>query len=133
VNAWPYLVVIVLLGAMMLFSVRNRRRQAAEETVRVSRIGVGTEVMTTSGLYGTVVARHDDGTVMLAIAPGVEVKWAAAALRDAAALSDAYRRPLAGSTGEPGSDDGAAGASRRPDGDHSSVELRKSGEDGTAS
>ena len=36
--------------------------------------------MTTSGLYGTVVGLNDDDTVQLAIAPGVEVKWALAAL-----------------------------------------------------
>jgi preprotein translocase subunit YajC len=79
---------------MLLFSVRNRRRQVAEEMVRVSRIDVGSEVMTTSGLYGTVVAKHDDGTVLLSVAPGVEVKWAAAALRDAASLAEPYRRAL---------------------------------------
>ncbi len=97
-NALPYVVIVVLLGGMLLLSVRNRRRQVAEEMVRVSRIDVGTDVMTTSGLYGTVVAKNDDGTVLLNIAPGVEVKWAAAALRDAASLSDTYRRALSTTT-----------------------------------
>lgn len=92
---WPYLVVFVLLGALLLVSVRNRKRAMAEEVVRTGRIGVGTEVMTTSGLYGTVVAKHDDGTVLLSVAPGIEVRWAAAALRDAPSLSDGYRRGLA--------------------------------------
>ena len=91
---WPYIVIFVLLGALMFVSVRNRKRAVAEEAVRVARIDVGTEVMTTSGLYGTVVAKHDDGTVLLSVAPGVEVKWAAAALRDAQALADNYRRGL---------------------------------------
>jgi preprotein translocase subunit YajC len=85
---------------MLLLSFRNRRRQAAEDMVRAGRIGVGTEVMTTSGLYGTVVAKNDeDDTATLSIAPGVEVKWASAALRDAVSLSDTYRRGLA-ETGE---------------------------------
>ena len=99
----PYLVILVLLGGLLMISMRNRRRQVAEEMVRVSRIGVGTEVMTTSGLYGTVVTRHDDGTVLLAIAPGVEVRWAAAALRDAESLATTYRRGIdadADATGE---------------------------------
>ena len=94
-SALPYIVIVVLLAGMLLLSLRNRRRQVAEELVRVSRIGVGTEVMTTSGLYGTVVAKHDDGTVLLSIAPGVEVRWASAALRDAQSLADSYRRGLA--------------------------------------
>ena len=90
----PYVVLFVLLGGLVLVTMRNRRRQIAEEMVRVSRIDVGTEVMTTSGLYGTVVGRNDDGTVVLSIAPGVEVKWAIAALRDAESLSDTYRRGI---------------------------------------
>lgn len=91
---WPYLVVFVLLAALLLVSVRNRKRAVAEQQVRAERINVGTEVMTTSGLYGTVVTKNDDGTVQLSIAPGVEVKWAVAALRDAAALAPDYRRGI---------------------------------------
>lgn len=91
---WPYLVVFVVLAALLAVSVRNRKRAMAEQRVRAERIGVGTEVMTTSGLYGTVVAKNDDGTVQLSIAPGIEVKWAAAALRDAAALAPDYRRGI---------------------------------------
>jgi len=83
-----------LLAIFVGVSMRNRRRQIAEEMVRVSRIDVGTDVMTTSGLYGTVVSRNDDGTVILSIAPGVEVKWALAALRDAESLSETYRQGI---------------------------------------
>ena len=93
-NYWPYVVILVLLGVMMLVSMRNRRRAAAAESERASRIGFGSEVMTTSGLYGTVVRRNGDGTVQLAIAPGVEVKWALAALREAAELPEQYRQGL---------------------------------------
>jgi preprotein translocase subunit YajC len=52
--------------------------------------------MTTSGLYGTVVSKNDDGSVQLSIAPGVEVKWATAALRDAPSLAEGYRRGITG-------------------------------------
>jgi preprotein translocase subunit YajC len=97
--AWPYLVILVLLVGMLFLSMRNRRRQAAAEAERVQQIAVGTEVMTTSGLYGTVVAKHEDGTVLLAIAPGVEVKWALAALRDTASLPDRYRGGPGGAAG----------------------------------
>ena len=97
----PYLVIFALLAIFIAVSLRNRRRQMAEEMVRTSRIDVGTEVMTTSGLYGTVVDRHDDGTVLLSIAPGVEVKWAVAALRDAESLSDTYRQAIAPGEPEP--------------------------------
>ncbi|HEU5005353.1 MAG TPA: preprotein translocase subunit YajC [Jatrophihabitantaceae bacterium] len=91
--SYAYLVILVLLVGMLFLSMRNRRRQAAAEAERVQQIEVGTEVMTTSGLYGTVVAKGGDGTVVLAIAPGVEVKWALAALRDVASLPDQFQGP----------------------------------------
>jgi preprotein translocase subunit YajC len=92
VGSWlPFVVFVVIVGGLLLFAGRARRRQRDAEQVRTESITVGTEVMTTSGLYGTVVARHDDDSVQLRIAPGVEVRWAFAALRDAASLPPAYR------------------------------------------
>ena len=88
---WPYLVVLAALFGLLFLSQRRRRHQLAEQMVRMSQIEFGAEVMTTSGLYGTVVGRNEDGTVQLAIAPGVEVKWALAALREAASLPAQYR------------------------------------------
>lgn len=86
------LIPLVLVVGLLLVSWRFRRR-AAESDARMRRdISVGAQVMTTSGLYGTVVALNADDTVILSIAPGVEVRWAFAALRDAAALPPRYRR-----------------------------------------
>lgn len=121
-NWWPYVVIAVLFVVLISISLRNRRRQAAEEMVRASRIGVGTEVMTTSGLYGTVTAKNDDGTVTLTIAPGVEVKWATAALRDATSLGQQYRRGFAAEAAGDADDSGEPGT----------VELRKNDDEGPA-
>ncbi|HKC27924.1 MAG TPA: preprotein translocase subunit YajC [Jatrophihabitans sp.] len=118
----PFLIFVIVIVGLLLFSARARRRQAHAVQQRAQGISVGTEVMTTSGLYGTVVARNGDDTVLLSIAPGVEVKWAVAALRDAASLPGQFRgappegqdappsgvdmdkrRPADGSSGEPGS------------------------------
>jgi preprotein translocase subunit YajC len=41
----------------------------------------GTEVMTTSGLYGTVAYVGDD-TVDLEVSPGITVRWAKAAIAE---------------------------------------------------
>lgn len=87
----PFLIFVVVIVGLLLFSARARRRQARSVQERAERVGVGSEVMTTSGLYGTVVARNDDDTVILSIAPGVEVKWALAALRDVASLPNQFR------------------------------------------
>ena len=88
----PFLIFMLVVVGLLVFSARARRRQAQVEVARSERIGVGSEVMTTSGLYGTVVARNDDDTVVMSIAPGVEVKWALAALRDIASLPPQYRK-----------------------------------------
>jgi preprotein translocase subunit YajC len=87
----PFLIFVVVVVGLLAFSARARRRQAQAQLERAERIAVGSEVMTTSGLYGTVVARYDDETVLLSIAPGVEVKWALPALRELADLPVQYR------------------------------------------
>jgi preprotein translocase subunit YajC len=99
----PFVIFMVVVIGLLVFSARARRRAAQSQLERAERIGVGSEVMTTSGLYGTVVARNDDETVLLSIAPGVEVKWAIAALRDIASLPTQYR------TDADGEDDADAG------------------------
>ena len=109
---------LLLIVGLLYFSTRAKRRQASVEADRTGRITVGTEVMTTSGLHGTVVAKNSDGTVQLSIAPGVEVRWELVALRDVAALPDRYRRsanrpPAVPDSGDaaPGGTSGAAGTS----------------------
>lgn len=91
----PVVVVVVLLALMA----GARRRQAAGQVAQTERIEVGTDVMTTSGLYGTVVTKHDDGTVALSIALGLEVRWELAALRDAGSLPPNVGRGLRDATG----------------------------------
>ena len=93
-SALPLILLAVLLLAMLLFTRRNRERAAAKQSQLRERITFGTDVMTTSGLYGTVVGMNDDDTVQLSIAPGVEVKWAIAALRDVESIPNQYREPL---------------------------------------
>jgi preprotein translocase subunit YajC len=87
----PFLIFMLVIVGLLVFSARARRRQSRTQADRSARIGVGSDVMTTSGLYGTVVARNDDETVQISIAPGVEVKWALAALRDIDSLPRQYR------------------------------------------
>jgi preprotein translocase subunit YajC len=91
VNYLPLIIFAVVIIGLLAFSARARRRQAAAVTERAEKIRVGTEVMTTSGLYGTVVSLLDGDKVMMSIAPGVEVKWALAALRDIDSLPMDYR------------------------------------------
>lgn len=69
------LLLVALIG-FMFYSSRKRKAQAQnmQETLKV-----GSRVMTTAGLFATVAAVEDDG-VVLEIAPGVNCKYARAAI-----------------------------------------------------
>lgn len=61
-----------LIGIWLLIRGQQRRAQAGAALVESLR--VGSDVVTTSGLYGTIV-RLDDGEVTLLVAPGVELRF----------------------------------------------------------
>ena len=92
----PLLILIVIFIGMVTITRRNRQRAAVADQTRKQQLGPGTEVMTTSGLYATVVQVSPDDTALLSIAPGVEVRWSIAALRVPAELPQRYRSPIAG-------------------------------------
>ncbi len=98
---FPLLLLTLLLVAMITFSRRNKQKLATADRLRRERITAGTDVMTTSGLYATVVSVNPDGTALLSIAPGVEVRWTIAALREVSELPEEYREPIAGADGRP--------------------------------
>lgn len=69
-----FLIGLVLLFALLYFVMirpqRNRQRQAMQMQRQVEP---GQRVITTAGLYGTVIS-GDDQTIQLEIAPGVQIK-----------------------------------------------------------
>jgi preprotein translocase subunit YajC len=71
-----YPLILILLVVVMLFVLpaRQRKRVQAQQQQLQDSLQVGTQVMTTSGLYGTV-ARTSDDTIDLEISPGVVVTF----------------------------------------------------------
>ena len=103
-----YFPFILLALAVLLFVLpaRQRKRMQAKAQALQESLTVGTPVMTTSGLHGTV-AGLGDGTVDLEIAPGVVVTFVRQAILE-------IRRPAEDVSGPdtltPGDDTpGAAG------------------------
>lgn len=93
----PIIVLALLLVAVVTWTRRNRLKSELADQQRRQNLEPGSEVMTTSGLYGTVVSiDRDDDSVRLAIAPGVEVKWTIAALRSVTELPPKYRDAIEG-------------------------------------
>lgn len=75
------IVLLPLVVAFYFVAIRpGRRRMQAMQAVQQA-LGPGREVITTSGLYGTVTAVDDAAqTVTLSIAPGVEARFARGAV-----------------------------------------------------
>jgi preprotein translocase subunit YajC len=78
----PLLLLFGLLGLMMFFMSRRQRRAVQQQQELQSSLAVGDRVMTTSGLYGTIIDISDDASIDLEIAPGVETTWLRAAVRE---------------------------------------------------
>ena len=78
--AFPLLLLVLLVG-MFALQQRARNRMAMRTQQLQDSLTVGTEVMTTSGLYGTIAAL-DEQTVDLEVAPDVVVRWARAAIAE---------------------------------------------------
>ncbi|HVD29909.1 MAG TPA: preprotein translocase subunit YajC [Mycobacteriales bacterium] len=76
------LLLLVLVGYFLILRPVRARNQALQQTRRMQdALTPGVEVMTTSGLFGRIIALAAD-SVDLEIAPGVVVRWARAAIAE---------------------------------------------------
>lgn len=75
------LVALVALAALTFFSTRRQRRELRVTQDLQASLQAGDEVMTTSGLYGTVVGLTDT-TVDLEVAYEVVTTWNRAVVRE---------------------------------------------------
>ncbi|GAA1348274.1 preprotein translocase subunit YajC [Falsarthrobacter nasiphocae] len=90
-----------LLVLFLLFTVMRFRKQQKEVGERRAQVVAGARVMSTSGIFGTVVSRNDaENTALVEISPGVEVTMHIGALapapETAPAAEDATTAPADG-------------------------------------
>jgi preprotein translocase subunit YajC len=102
---FPLILIALMVVLLFVLPARQRKRMQAQAKAMQESLTIGTPVMTTSGLHGTVAALGDT-TVDLEIAPGVVATFARPAIME-------IRRP-AGAVGDDGTGDGATGAGGRP-------------------
>ena len=69
---------LLILGFYLLAIRPQRQRGKAQAEVRAS-VQVGSEVVTTGGMHGTVVGVEDD-VLRIEVAPGVQVRFARGAV-----------------------------------------------------
>lgn len=70
---------ILLVVVFYFLLIRPQRKRQQEQAQMQSSLTPGSKVMTTTGLFATVVAVEDDD-VILEIAPGVETRWIKASI-----------------------------------------------------
>ncbi len=97
---FPLILLALLAVLLFVMPARQRKRVAAQQQALQESLSVGTPVMTTSGLHGTVTALAER-TLDLEIAPGVVVTFARQAILE-------VRRPAVET---PGSGEDTPGAS----------------------
>lgn len=78
----PFTLLIFLLPiALLFFMMRSQRRRMQQQQARQQAAEVGDEVLTTSGIFGTIVETdEEEGTVILEIAPGTRIKMVRAGI-----------------------------------------------------
>jgi preprotein translocase subunit YajC len=69
------ILILALPLLMMFFLMRSQKRKVQQQQALQREAQVGDEIMTTAGIYGTIVSEdEDEGTVMVEIAPGTTIK-----------------------------------------------------------
>jgi preprotein translocase subunit YajC len=70
-----FLILMIGLAAVMFFMMRSQRKRTQAQQNVQRGAEVGDDVMTTAGIFGTIVDEdEDEGTIMLEIAPGTTIK-----------------------------------------------------------
>jgi preprotein translocase subunit YajC len=81
-NALPMIIMIAAVVVLMTFMSRKQKRTMQAQQSLQNSLTIGDRVMTTSGLYGTVVNTDDDASIDIEIAPGMTTTWLRAAVRE---------------------------------------------------
>ncbi|GAA5060699.1 preprotein translocase subunit YajC [Thermocatellispora tengchongensis] len=104
-----FLPLILLVVVFYFLLIRPQRKRQQEQLRMQNSLAPGARVMTTTGLFGDVVAVDGDD-VILEIAPGVETRWVKAAIGRVVTDAEA---PAADGEGE--KDDTVAGTAEPAD------------------
>jgi preprotein translocase subunit YajC len=68
------LLILLALPVVLYLMMRSQRRKAAQQQTVQQGAEIGDEIMTTAGMFGTIVdADEEQGTVEVEIAPGTRV------------------------------------------------------------
>jgi preprotein translocase subunit YajC len=66
------IIMVLMLAVMYVLMIRPQRQRQAQQQEMISGAGVGDDVLTTGGIYGTIT-QADDDDIVVEIAKGVTV------------------------------------------------------------
>ena len=70
-----FLLLLLGMPAMLFWMMRSQRKKAAQQQDLQRSARIGSEIMTTAGIFGTIVDEdEDEGTIILEIAPDTHIK-----------------------------------------------------------
>lgn len=72
--------ILIFVGLIYLVGVRPQQRRRRELESIMSRLGPGDEVVTVSGIYGTVTEVEDGETLLLEVAEDTDIRIAKASI-----------------------------------------------------
>jgi preprotein translocase subunit YajC len=77
----PILLLMLAMPVVLFIMMRSQKKKATAQQQRQQSAGVGDEIMTTAGIFGTIVDEdEDEGTVVVEIAPGTRIKMVRAGI-----------------------------------------------------
>lgn len=86
------LILLALFGVMIFMMFRNRKKMAAAQEERKSKMVPGVKVMTTAGIFGTVVSMDpEDNKVVVEVSPGNQMTFHSQAVNTV--VEDAAKAP----------------------------------------
>ena len=66
------IIMVLMLGVMYVLMIRPQRQRQAQQQSMIDGAGVGDDVLTTGGIYGTITQAEDDD-IVVEIAKGITV------------------------------------------------------------
>jgi preprotein translocase subunit YajC len=87
----PILLLMLAMPVVLFIMMRSQKKKATAQQQRQQSAGVGDEIMTTAGIFGTIVDEdEEEGTVWVEIAPGTRIKMVRAGIARRIAEDDEY-------------------------------------------
>ena|SRR2546425_4646729 len=97
-----FLLPLVLMGGLLYFvMIRPQRRRTAQQQAVLRSLEVGDEVMTSGGIFGTIIEIDDDEDVVtVEIAPGTRIRMVRAGVSRRLTEDEDYDEDDDGDAGE---------------------------------